>query len=153
MNFADALDTKISDIEPPVMLPQGTYTWTVFKTPKVEQLKSAKGEWDVVNFPIRAVSAENDVDADELAEFGDLKAAINRISFMFSTDPDDENNRKETMDRMVKFMSDTLGVESNDDTTVKEQLANSVNHQFMALATWRPDGDRTFIDVKNYSAV
>lgn len=147
MNFADALDTKASDIERPPVLPQGTYVWTVSKVPVISTSNS--GEWDIIEFPLRAVSAESDVDEDELAAFGSLNAAMNRMSFMFPTAPEKDSDRKRTLFNLKRFLLETLRVEGDDDTTIKELLAGAINCQFMAIAKWRQVDDATYVDVKS----
>jgi len=153
MDFATALNVPQNEVEAPVNLPQGTYVWTVFKTPKIAEIKSAKGEWDIIEFPVRAVSAEDDVDPDDLAEFGKLTSAINRVSFMFTKEEDGDNDRKKTLDRLRNFMRDVLQVEADDSTTINEMIALSVNHQFMAQVEWTPNGDDVYVNIKNYSSL
>jgi len=151
VNFLDALDTKQSDIEEPVTQPQGTYIWSVSKVPTISTSKS--GEWTIVEFPILPVSAEDDVDPDELEEFGPLSGAANRISFMAPTDPDKENDVKKALARLKKFLNNTLMVDCDEDATLREMLDAAVNCLFMAQAVWRPVEDDVYIDVKNYAPV
>lgn len=147
MDFASALNTKVSDVEKPPVLPQGTYIWSVNKIPTLSRTNS--GEWDIVEFQIVPVSAESDVDEDDLASFGNLKSGMNRLSFMFPTDPTKESDAKRSLYRLRTFLLKTLRVEADDDATIKEMLDASVNHQFLASATWRIDGEDTYVDVKN----
>jgi len=42
MNFADALDTRVSDVDKPPILPQGTYVWRVSKVPVISTSKSGE---------------------------------------------------------------------------------------------------------------
>jgi hypothetical protein len=151
VNFADALDTRNDEVEKPPVLPQGTYTWQVTKVPTLSASKS--GEWNIVEFPIRAVAAEDDVDEDELQEFGSLNSAMNRVSFMAPTDPDADGDRKKTLYRMKTFMEKTLRVDVEEGATIREMMDASVNCQFLAQAAWRPseDGEDMYVDVKNYA--
>ena len=150
MDFSSALDTRVSDVQKPKVQPQGTYIWTVTKF-TISTVKSANGEWDVIEFKVRAISAEEDVDADELAEYGDLKNALNRISFMFTKAADGDNERVQTQNRLKKFLVETLRVDGNDnpDATLKELLAASPNCQFMGRAVWRQVGEDTYTDLKD----
>lgn len=149
MDFTSALETKASEVEKPVTLPQGTYTWVVTKVPTQETNKS--GEWNIVEFPIKAVAAEEDVDADDLNEFGSLDSAFSRVSFMFPTDPDKENDVKKTLYRMKNFMQNTLAVDCDEDSSLKEMMAASVNCQFLGSCVWREYEGETYFDVKNYA--
>jgi hypothetical protein len=155
MDFNSALDTKASDVEKPPVMPQGTYIWKVSKVPSLSTSKS--GEWSIVEFPIRGVQAEDDVDPDELEEFGGVGSAINRISFMAPTadTPEGEADRKKAMYRIKKFCQETLRVDADDNATLRELLDASVECQFLAQAAWRmsDDGEETYIDVKNYAAL
>ncbi|MBM61942.1 MAG: hypothetical protein CL484_03200 [Acidobacteria bacterium] len=155
VDFASALDTKANDVEKPPVQPQGTYIWTVTKVPSISTSKS--GEWSIVEFPIKAVSAEDDVDPEELEEFGSLNGAMNRISFMAPTadTPEAEADRTKALYRIKKFCQNTLRVDAEEDASIRELLDAAVNCQFMAQATWRPsdDGEETYIDVKGYAPV
>lgn len=149
VNFADALDTRVSDVEAPANLPQGTYIWTVAKVPSITDTKS--GDWTVVEFQIKAVSAEDDVDSEELEAYGALTSTQNRIAFMAPTDPSKGRDRDIALNRIKKFLLNTLRIEADDNTTLKELMAQSVNCQFLGQAVWRQDGDDTYVDVKNYA--
>jgi len=149
MDFASALETRANDVEKPPALPQGTYIWSVRKIPTFT--KSNSGDWNIVEFQVIPVSAESDVDPDELEAFGSLGGGVNRVSFMFPTDPDKEADVKKTLYRLRQFLTNTLRVEAEDDSTMRQLLDASVNHQFLASATWRQDGDDTYVDVKNYA--
>lgn len=149
VNFTDALDTRASDVEKPPVLPQGTYVWTVSKVPTIST--SASGDWDIIEFPIRAVSAEGDVDPDDLEAFGSLSSAMNRISFMAPTAPEKSTDRDRTLYRLKMFLLNTLRVDASDNPTMKEMLAMSVNHQFLAQAVWRQVEGETYVDVKNHA--
>jgi len=151
MDFTQALDTRASDVEKPPVQPQGTYIWTVTKQPI--QSTSQSGDWNIIEFPIVAVQAEDDVDPDELSEFGDLTAARNRISFMFPTDPDKEADVKRSLYRLKNFLLNTLMIDADEDASIKELLAASVGQQFLASATWRQVEDNTYVDVKNYAPI
>ena len=149
MNFADALDTRVSDVDKPPVLPQGTYIWRVSKVPVISTSKS--GEWDIVEFPLRPVSAESDVDPKELAEFGDPSSEFSRISFMFPTAADKINDRKRTRFSLTRFLTEILRVENEDNGTLKELLANAVGCQFLGVATWNQVNDNVYVEVKHWA--
>ena len=104
-----------------------------------------------MEFPLKVVAAEGDVDPDELEEFGDVAGTMNRISFMFPTDPEKKNDHARSMAQLKRFLTTTLCVEGDEDSTMKELLAGSVNCQFLAIASWRQVGENTYVDVKNYA--
>lgn len=147
VDFTSMLDTQVDDIEKPPVQPQGTYIWSVSKSPSQETTKS--GEWYIVEFPVQAVAAEEDVDPDELEEYGDVSSARNRVSFMFPTDPAKENDRARSMYRLKKFLLETLCVEEESGDTLNTLLSKAINHQFLGTAAWRVDGDDTYVDIKS----
>lgn len=149
VNFADALDTRVEDVKKPPVLPQGTYIWTVSKVPSITTTNS--GEWDVVEFQIRAVSAEGDVDTDELDNYGSLNSALNRVSFMSPTAPEKKTDRERAIYRLKNFLTNTLRVDTSDNPSLKEMMAMAVNHQFLGQAVWRQVEDDTYVDVKNFA--
>jgi hypothetical protein len=137
MDFNSALDTRAGDIEKPPVLPQGNYIWTVSKLPTISESNS--GEWSIIEFPLKPVSAEDDVDPDDLAEFGDLSGAFGRISFMAPTDPDKEADVKKALYRVKQFCLNVLRVDVDDPeaATLKELLDAAHNCQFYAVNSWR----------------
>lgn len=145
MDFSAALDTNANDVQKPKVLPQGTYTWTITKQ-AMNSISSAKGDWDVVDFTVRAVSAEDDVDPDELEEFGALSSALNRVSFMFNKAADGQNDRDKALYNLTKFLRETLSVEPG---TVREMIAMAPNNQFLARAVWSLSGDDTYVNLKD----
>jgi hypothetical protein len=153
MDFNSALDTQASAVEKPPVMPQGTYVWGVSKIPALSVSKS--GEWNIVEFPIRGVSAEDDVDPEELQAFGAATSAMNRISFMSPTEegPEGDASRAKMMYQLKRFMEETLRVDVEDGATLREMMNASINCQFMAQAVWNPsdDGQETYINVKNYA--
>ncbi len=153
MNFLEALNTKATEVEAPLNLPVGTYVWKVAKVHK--EGTTNNGEWVFVEIPVVPVSPfedADDVDASELADFGDLRQGTNRISFMAPTDKDKENEQKRTLNNLKRFLLDVLKVEGDEDSTLKELLGRAPGAEFIAQATHRPDAERgtVFVDVKNW---
>jgi hypothetical protein len=148
-DFNEALDTKANEVEKPAVLPQGNYIWRVSKPPVASTSKS--GEWSILEFPLACVSADDDVDPDDLEAFGPLDSTYNRVTFMAPTDPTKEQDVKKTLYRLTKFLQETLRVDCEDDATVKEMLANAMNCQLYATASWTPsdDGTDTYVNLKN----
>ena len=153
MDFNSALDVQADAVEKPPVMPQGTYVWNVSKVPTLSVSKS--GEWNIVEFPLRGISAEDDVDPEELEAFGAASAAMNKISFMSPTEegPEGDASRQKMLYQLKRFMQETLRVDAEDSATIRELMNASLNCQFLAQAVWRPsdDGQDTYIDVKNYA--
>ena len=95
MDFLSSLDTKVSDIEKPKAPPVGTYIWKVSKVPV--PATSASGEYAIVEFLVQAVSAEEDVDPDDLEEFGAVAGIRSKVTFMAPTDADKKNEQEKAL--------------------------------------------------------
>lgn len=153
MDFMSILNTRAGEIEKPMPLPVGTYVWKVNKAHK--QSQTGQGAWDVIEFPIVAVRVDedaDDIDADDLEKFGNLNQAVNRISFMFSTDSANAAERARTAHNLKQFLLNTLRVDGSEDSTIKELLAAAIGCEFRAQASHRtaPDGENVYVDVKNW---
>lgn len=154
MNFLDALNTKVSDIEKPKLLPIGTYVWAMNKPHK--ESTSKDGKWATVEIPcvpkFPYADAE-DVDADDLEVYGDLKSGVNSIRFMVDTTSEGPVEMEKFLYNLRRFLLDTLQVEGDEDSTIKELLAKAVGAEFVAQAAHRyvPERDETYCDVKNFA--
>lgn len=153
MNFMDALNTKAADIEKPKLMPVGTYVWAVNKPHK--ETTSKDGKWFTIEVPCvpkHPYDAAEDVNADDLQEFGNLNSAMNSIRFMLDTQGG-QNDLDKFLYNLKRFLIDTLRVDGDEDSTVKELLAKSVGAEFVAQAAHRhvPDRDETYCDVKNWA--
>lgn len=152
VNFTDALNTKQSDVEKPARQPQGTYRWRVSKIPAIIE----REDWTIIEFPVQALEAEDDVDPDDLAEFGPVSGAVNRIAFMAPTDPEKENDRKKTLFNLTRFLRETLVVDCEADATVKEMLDASVGCELLAQIVWSPnpkDPDDPYVNLKSWAPI
>lgn len=153
MNFMDALNTRVGDIEKPKLMPVGTYIWAVNKPHK--ESTSKDGKWFTIEVPVvpkMPYDAAEDVDQDDLAAYGNLAGAPNSIRFMLDT-TGGENDLEKFKYNLKRFLLDTLRVEGDDDSTIKELLAKGIGAEFVAQATHRhvPERDETFCDVKNWA--
>jgi len=155
VNFMDALNTRVADIEKPKLMPVGTYLWAVNKPHK--ESTSKDGKWFTIEVPCvpkAPYDAAEDVDTDELSEFGNLASAMNSIRFMLDTQGG-QNDLEKFLYNLKRFLLDTLRVEGDDDSTVKELLAKAVGAEFIAQAAHRqvPERGETYVDVKNWAPV
>lgn len=133
LNFADALDTKVEDIERPPLLPIGTYRWMVTKQPEIDTI--ADGRFDVCDFSLKCLGPTDDVDSSELQAFGDLSNVHRRFRFLFNKE--DEASFKKTEFYLKQFLVDHLGIPEKG--TMKELLANALNQSCLGTVRWRPD--------------
>lgn len=154
MNFLDALNTKVSDIEKPRLMPVGTYLFTVHKPFK--QTNSKDGRWTTIEIPVMPKAPHEeaeDIDMDELAEYGDLKQGVNSIRFMLDNQAEGDVAVEKFLWSVRRFLLDTLKLEGDDDSTIKELLGKMVGAEFLAQIAHRSDPERgeTYADVKNYA--
>lgn len=136
LNFMDALDTNLADVERPPNLPIGNYIFMVTKY-ELGERESDKGSWDTLDFQCQIVAPTADVDEDDLASYGDVTKRSLRHGFMF--DRNDKASFDKTMFYVRRFLEDHLRVDGAGKMTLKEALANCVNHQFMGTVKWRAD--------------
>jgi hypothetical protein len=136
VNFNEILNTKSGSIERPPIIPMGTYRAVVTKIPAIDT--TGDGKWDTCDFQMKLLSAEEDVDQDDLKAYGGLgPQSVIRHNFMFNKE--DEANFKRTLFNLKRFLLEHLQVEGNDDTSLKELLDASVNHQCLVFVNWRAD--------------
>lgn len=154
MNFLDALNTKASEIEKPRLFPVGTYIWAVNK-PHRESV-SKDGKWstiEIICVPRMPYEDAEDVDAEELAAYGDLKQGANSIRFMLDNTAEGNIAVEKFLYNIKRFLLDTLQIDADEDATVKELLAKSIGCEFIAQAAHRADTERNemYCDVKNWA--
>lgn len=136
MNFADALNTRSSEIERPPLIPVGTYLARVKAIPTMDSVGDNK--WDVLDFQLLLQNAGEDVDQDDLTQYGGLgPQSVVRHRFMFNKE--DDAAFKRTLFNLKRFLLDHLQVEGGDDSALKELLDGAVGHTCNVFIRWRPD--------------
>lgn len=133
INFAEALNTPMNEVERPPLIPVGTYRWVVTK---VGSDTIANGAFDVVDFTARIVAPEA-VDEDALAAYGDPKGKVKVHRFIF--DKEDNAKFETALFRLKTFLHDHLKVDVPEGTPLKQAMAAAINHQFLASVSWRAD--------------
>ena len=136
MDFREALNVKIADIERPPLPPLGHY---VFKVTKYEFGEVGNGRFDTVDFRLQAVEAREDVDTEALSTAGGLKQVSLRHRFMFNKGETEEDkaNFNRTLFNMKRFLSEHLGI--GTDGGLKEAIDASIGQQVLANVTYLPD--------------
>lgn len=139
-NFSDILDKTPSQTEKPPTPPVGTYIWSITGLAKKQDRK----EFEVLDFPCKAVSAGPDVDQEALANFGGVKnIPPQRVSFLFNKE--DETRFLQTENRLKKFLGEHLGLDEN--LPYKVLFNEAINRNFAASTRIRTDdntGDQYF---------
>jgi hypothetical protein len=143
MNFTDLLNesTNSENFEKPIPAPIGTYTFQVSEAPSMRDGQSKDGDaLKFVSFPIRAVDAHDDIEPEDLEEFGDITKIMTRVDFIFNESSDDDNARKMSIQRLLKFL-EACGLNTSDGRTLGELMSDTPNAQFMGKLTHRADKD------------
>jgi len=83
-NFASILDEAPSEVDRPKPLPAGTYTCIVAGTPIYD--KSSKKGTPFVQFTLKPISAESDVDEEDLHEMGGFENKTIRATYYLTED-------------------------------------------------------------------
>lgn len=136
MKFTDALDRKTEEIQRPPNPPVGHYTWQVKKHPDTDQFESRNTgkTFDRVSFQMACVEASDDVDPDDLSDYGNVAGFVTSKSFLF--DNADETAFERSMYNLKRFL-EHLGVD--ESLSVGEALAASVGAQCLGELKHRPD--------------
>lgn len=139
MDFHDALTIPNESIVRPPMLPVGTYRASVSKIPEIST--SDKGDYDFVDFQLKVLEAQEDVDADELKEFGPISSVQRRHRFLFNKEDSPEGKQafQRTLYQIKRFLVDHLKVDANDGTPLKQMLDEAVNQQCLISIGRRSD--------------
>lgn len=138
MKFTNALDRKLEEIKRPPVPPIGHYIWQVTKHPEIDEFESNKtgGTFERVTFQLAVAQAGDDVDTDDLAEYGNVQGFQSRKTFLFSNNEDDKANFERSMFNLRRFLGH-LGVSAG--LALNEALAASVGQQVLGELTHRPD--------------
>lgn len=121
-NFGKLLDVAPTEVERPKPIPAGTYLCTVKGLPKFD--KSSKKGTEYVEFTLVPVSAGDDVDEDELKEFGGLKDKTIKDTYYIT-----ENS----VWRLKKFLEDCGLDVDNKKTTLRELIDETPNAQLNVI--------------------
>ena len=153
MDFNEALNLKADDIKQPPKLPVGTYTALVAKVPEISLSEDQRFKF--VDFQLRLVKAEQDVDEDELRQYGGLNGRTIRHRFLFNTgeSPEEDASAKRSLYYLKQFLIDHLQV---DKAEMKLMLDDSVNRQCLVSIGRRPDKNNMEIqyeDIKRTAPV
>ncbi len=128
-NFASILDESPTEIDRPKPLPPGTYLCRVL-SPWTEGKSSKKGT-PFVQFTLKPISAEDDVDEDDLQEMGGLDNKTLRLTFYLTED--------------AKFRLDEFhehcGIDIHKEISRRMRNDEVINAEVRALVKHRPSDD------------
>lgn len=136
MKFTDALDRKMEEVKRPPNPPIGHYIWQVKKHPETDsfEARTSGKQFDKLTFSMTCIEPSDDVDPDDLADYGNVAGFITSKVFMF--DNEDEQAFERSMFNMKRFL-EHLGVD--ESLSLSEALAASVNAQCLGELKHRAD--------------
>lgn len=147
MRFKDSLDRKAEEIQRPPNLPIGHYVFAVQKHPEIDDFTNADGQTsDRVNFTCVLVQPTDDVDTDELAEFGKVEGTLLRKTIWIADGDQDPAGHEKGMFQLKQFFK-TLGLD--ESMTIGESLAACVNTQFIGEVIRKQDKEDPEIQYDN----
>ena len=138
-SVTDLLSRKKADIKQPPLPPAGHYR---FRINRKHQLRDSNDKaWSFLEVFCQAQAAQEDVDVEEIEEFGRPVETIRvRHSFIFNNAGDDEADasNEDTGWRLQTFL-DQLGLEADEEENQQEQLARIENMEFIGQLSLQPD--------------
>lgn len=135
LNLNEILSATPDSVERAPLPPKGTYVMQITKVPEQRLIESDKGTWDSIEFQFRGVRPTEDVDSDQLREFGDTKNVFARLSIMFPRD--DQAGTATATERLQRFLFEHVGIPFG--VSVKEALNNSNGKQVLATLDYQAD--------------
>jgi hypothetical protein len=150
-NFSEILNKPASSIEPPKPLPPGTYLCLVDGQPEFQKI--GKNSTDCVNFKMKPVQAQADVDQTALQEVLTSKDGTFRplqdtkiFHRLFITE--------DSIWRLKKFLVEDLGIEEGSKS-LGQLIPEAMGRQVLVNVGHRPsdDGTQIYIDIKGTAAV
>ncbi len=148
-NFQDILSKPSASIETPKALPVGTYLCIIDGQP--EFAKIGKNQTDCINFSLKPVQAQPDVDQEQLQAALNVNGAVSALADkkirhrLFVTE--------ESVWRLKKFLDD-CGVEEGTKS-LGERIPESMGKQVLVTMGHRAsdDGTQIFGEVKQTAKV
>lgn len=135
VDFTSVLSKKTSEVEKPKPKPVGTYLSTVSGMPKQKSITVQGEEKGIISFSIKLMSPQEDVDQEDLANFGSDVTSwppFNRDIWIDS--PEGEW-------ALRQFLTNTLGIEPGEgknEKTLGEMCAEAPGKQLLATLKHRP---------------
>ena len=121
-NFASILDEAPTEIDRPKPIPTGTYLCRVQGTPTYD--KSSKKGTPFVQFTLKPISAEDDVDEDDLAEMGGLDNKTLRLTFYLTEEASRRSRNDEVVNAEVRAL--VKHRPSEDGQTVYAEISRTL---------------------------
>lgn len=136
--FSETLDRKAEEIQRPPLLPIGNYIGKCIKPFSVVDMEftrdGEKVQAERIEFQCAIVAAE-EVDEDDLAEYGNVANVPFRVDFLRDVE---ENANQARTDFQIRSFLEAAGA-LEDGMSLEEGLANIVGCEFGVEISHRPD--------------
>ena len=134
-NFASILDESPTEAHDIPLIPQGTYTAVVQGAPRYD--KSTKKGTEFIEFTLKLIAAEDDVDADELDNIGGIEDKSIKATFYYENDYGL---------RGLDLFHQHCGIDLGDGQTRRQRSDDCMNAEVRIFVKHEPsqDGTRMF---------
>lgn len=134
MSFQEILDMPADEIRAPQALPTGTYLGIIEGQP--EFTKVGQKQTDAIDFNIKPLQAQADVDAKQLAESLDGTALSDKkIRYRVFVTNDSKH-------RLLKFLRDDLGIPV---TNFRQMIPEAMGKQIIVKLSHQASADGTMV--------
>lgn len=137
-NFSSILDEAPTEVNRPKPMPVGTYLFTVIGSPTYD--KSAKKGTPYVQFTLKPIAAESDVDDEALEEAGGIDNKTQRLTFYLTVD---------AIFRLDEF-HEHCGIDLGEESSRRQRNDDVVNAQVRGVISHRTsdDGTQIFAEIR-----
>lgn len=145
--LSELMKKRLSEAEAPPDFPIGHYRLMVKDAPSEDKFDSG---WEILKFPCRIIEALDDVDEDDLAEYGDLSTTLISRDFFSHSDPEYARSNQQTHADLCAWIENDLQFE--DDVPTEEAIAQVKGMTFIAeigLRQDKNDPNRRYPEIKN----
>lgn len=129
-DFTSILSKKATEIEKPKPRPIGTYLANLVGLPKQRTVNTKDGERSILAFSAKLIAPQADVDAEQLANHGDVAIWPQFSRDIWIDTPEGEWELR-------KFLTDVLGI-TPGDKSLGEMAAESAGKQLLVTLKHEP---------------
>lgn len=147
-NFTSVLDTHMDSIERPKPIPTGNWIGQIVGLPTSREVTTKNGEQETLNISVKLVSPQQDVDSDQLTEYGDFSSArpLQR-TFWFSKPATPEEKWS-----FSQFVTNVLKIETTGKS-MKQVAAEMQGKQLIVTIGHTPGTDKNTNEAVIYSNI
>jgi hypothetical protein len=144
-DFSAILSKKADKIVKPPVRPAGTYISVIQGSPSFNKVKTKDGEKPVIQFKIKLISPQSDVDPDQLSEPG-----LGEVTSWAPLNKDFWVDSPAGEYALTEFLENVLDI-SKKGKSVAEMLAESPGKQLMVTVIHKPGQNRQTGEAEIYA--